>query len=127
MGASELAVLEALTDLVYMSPCAMVTNLQPRQFLIGYAFTGDGVNCSVVVVRHDLLSGSSHVCPVSGPLFTLCSQADVGYNTYCQVNSTRLSLPKFRVLLGTPGMGSTIRLVEHTVTTIRNLQAMRAF
>ena len=34
---------------------------------------------------------------LSGPLFTLCSQADVGHNTYHQVNLTRLSLPHFRV------------------------------
>ena len=34
---------------------------------------------------------------MSGPLFTLCSQAKSGYNTYCQINSTRLSLPNFRI------------------------------
>ena len=33
---------------------------------------------------------------VSGPLFTLCSQADIGYNTYRRINSTRLSLPKLQ-------------------------------
>ena len=50
MEASELGVLEALIDLACMSPCTMVTNLQPRQFLIRYAFAGDGVNCSIVVI-----------------------------------------------------------------------------
>ena len=34
---------------------------------------------------------------LSGPLFTLCSQANIGYNTCCQINSTRLSLPNFRI------------------------------
>ena len=34
---------------------------------------------------------------LSGPLFTLCSQADIGYHTYRQVNLTRLSLPNFRI------------------------------
>ena len=43
------------------------------------------------------------VCPaqyvdhLSGPLFTLCSQAEIGYNTWRQINSTRLSLPNFRI------------------------------
>jgi hypothetical protein len=50
MEASELGVPEALIHPAHMSPCAMVTNLQLRQFLIRYAFAGDGVNCSVVVV-----------------------------------------------------------------------------
>ena len=34
---------------------------------------------------------------LSGPLFTLCSQADIGYNTCRRINSTRLSLPNFRI------------------------------
>ena len=34
---------------------------------------------------------------LSGPLFTLCSQADIRYNTYRWINLTRLSLPNFRV------------------------------
>ena len=34
---------------------------------------------------------------LSGPLFTLCSQADIGYYTYRRINSTRLSLPNFRI------------------------------
>ena len=50
MEASELGVPEALIDLVHMSPCTVVTNLQPKQFLIRYAFAGDGVNCSVVII-----------------------------------------------------------------------------
>ena len=50
MEAAELGVPEALIDLMHMSPCTMVTNLQPKQFLIRYAFVGDGVNYSVVII-----------------------------------------------------------------------------
>ena len=50
MEASELGILEALIDLAHMSPCTMVTNLQPRWFLIRYAFASDGVSCSVIII-----------------------------------------------------------------------------